>query len=215
VIIEAAKRIAFKFTSFGAPRYDYNIEPIQLAKIIYELERLSDLTGNILEIGVARGMTTRFICEHLKNQGSNSSKFFAIDTFSSFTQRDVDWEIANRGKSQKEISGFSYNDFNKWRRNFERFDFLEAVQADCSSFDYAAVGPIKFAFLDVDLYLPTKNALPLIYDQLVDNGVILVDDVSDHNRWDGAYQAYNEFCYTKGMSPQLIGSKCGIVYKSS
>lgn len=213
-MLDLAKKIAFKYTNFGAPRYVYNVEPIQLAAIIYELERLKDIPGNILEIGVARGMTTRFICEHIKNSSSIVPfKFFALDTFDSFTKKDIDWEVSQRGKLKNELSGFSYNDFTKWKSNFEEFRFLEAVQADCSTFDYAVVGPIKFAFLDVDLYLPTKNALPLVYEQLVDDGIILVDDVADCNRWDGAYQAYNEFCGDMAIEPQVIGNKCGVIRK--
>ena len=216
ISLEFIKKLAFKYTSSGSPVYQYNVEPIQLATIVNEIERQSSLTGNIIEVGVARGMTTRFICEHLVSSGhSKSLKYFAIDTFSSFTKDDVDWEVTKRGKKRGEIAGFGYNDFEAWSKNFSQFDFLMPTKADASTYDYANAAPIKLAFLDVDLYLPTLKALPLIYEQLVPGGAILVDDVLSNNRWDGAYQAYTEFCEENDLHPKIIGNKCGVIRKQA
>jgi hypothetical protein len=212
---EAAKRIAFRFTPVGAPTYPYpNVEPIQLATLVTEFERLRDTPGAVVEIGVARGMTTRFLCEHILRQGlAETTRYVAIDTFSSFVEADVAFEVTRRGKNREDIEGFAYNDYEVWKRNFAGFPFVTAIQADCSTFDYAALGPVKLAFLDVDLYLPTKNALAKLFDQIVDGGFILVDDVKDRNVYDGAYQAYMEFCAERGMTPEVIGTKSGVIRK--
>ena len=61
-IREAAKALAFRYTSLGKPKYPYNMEPMQLATLVNELERQKDVRGNVLEIGIARGMTARFMC---------------------------------------------------------------------------------------------------------------------------------------------------------
>jgi predicted O-methyltransferase YrrM len=210
-IREFAKKIAFRYASLGAPEYPYIVEPIQLATFVNELERVKNMTGSILEIGVARGMTTRFICEHLVASGRTHEKLCVIDTFQSFVPRDVDYEVKHRGKGPKDIWGFGYIDHESWMRNFRKFPFVTAHKADCATFDYSLVSPIKFAFLDVDLYLATKAALGHIYANLVDGGVILVDDVMQPSRWDGAYQAYCEFCDEVGLPFQQVGSKMGII----
>ena len=46
-------------------------------------------------------------------------------------------------------------------------------------------------------------------------GVIVVDDCdnSKDSQWDGAYQAYEEFCAESGLPFQLIGNKMGIIRK--
>jgi len=80
--------------------------------------------------------------------------------------------------------------------------------------DYSKIGPLKLAFLDVDLYLPTKKTLIKVYDSLVDGGAILVDDVLANNKYDGAYQAYMEFCKEYNITPKVIGNKCGLIYKN-
>jgi macrocin-O-methyltransferase TylF-like protien len=211
---EAVKSFAFRYTSLGAPTYRYNIEPIQLALLVNECERLKSSAGNIVEIGVARGLTTRFLCEHITSQGLEKTlTLYAIDTFDSFTRVDLEFEVKERGKSLAELEGFSYNDLEVWRKNFARYPFVKAVKADCSSVDYGAIAPIKIALLDVDLYLPTKKTLPKLYASMIEGGVILVDDILDKSVYDGAYQAYMEFCADLGITPHVVGNKCGVIYK--
>lgn len=213
-IKELIKKLVFRYTQIGRPNYPYGIEPIAMAAIINEIERVKEIQGNIVEIGVARGMTTRLICEHLiRQQIHNRQTLFALDTFSSFTEKDLRFEIEKRGKTRNELLGFAYNDYGIWKRNFLEFPFVKAVQTDCAEFDYRRISPIKLVFLDVDLYLPTTKTLPKVYEQLVNGGVILVDDVKDNNGCDGAYHAYIEFCQSKGIPQKIVGNRCGLIYK--
>jgi O-methyltransferase len=212
-IREFAKKLAFRYAGMGAPEYPYIVEPIQLATFVNELDRVKNVLGSIIEVGVSRGMTTRFLCEHLVASEREHEQFHAIDTFDSFLSKDVDFEVKHRGKRPSEIWGFGYIDYESWKRNFRKFGFLTAHKADCSTFDYASIAPIKFVFLDVDLYLATKAALDRIYPHLANGGAILVDDVMQPSRWDGAFQAYSEFCDEMGLPFQQIGKKMGIIRK--
>ena len=212
---EAAKSLVFRYTKLGVPKYSYNIEPAQLALLVNELDRLRDVKGNIVEIGVARGLTTRFLCQHIVNEKlENTLTLYAVDTFNSFVPAHLDFEVEKRGKSLFDLRGFAYNDYGVWRRNFAAFPFVKAIQGDCATLDYAQLAPVKLALLDVDLYLPTKLTLPKLFDALVDGGAILVDDVLDSSTYDGAYQAYVEFCEIRGIAPRIIGNKCGVIYKT-
>jgi hypothetical protein len=208
-----AMKLAFRYTRLGAPAYPYIVEPIQLATLVSELDRVKDIPGSIIEVGVAWGMTTRFVCEHLVASGRNNERFCAIDTFESFPKRDVEFEVKHRGKTREQVSGFDYLNFEVWKRNFRKFKFLTAFKADCATFDYSLVSPIKLAFLDVDLYLATRSALKQIYERLSEGGVLLVDDVMQPSRWDGAFQAYKEFCAEAGLPFQVIGNKMGVIRK--
>jgi hypothetical protein len=213
-LIEFAKKIAFKHTRLGAPRYPYNVEPIQLATLVMELERVKNFTGNIVEIGVARGMTTRFLSQHIVNQELDKTlTYYAIDTFDSFTGDDLKYEVEQRGKSLFELKGFEYNDYKTWQKNFDEFPFVRAIKSDCATYDYKNIMPIKLTFLDVDLYLPTKKVLPKIYEATISGGVILVDDVLNNTTYDGAYQAFMEFCEEQKLPATVIGNKCGYIQK--
>ncbi|WP_182911996.1 TylF/MycF/NovP-related O-methyltransferase [Sphingomonas cavernae] len=211
---EILKYIAFRYTNLGAPSYNYCVDPIELSTLINEIERLKDADGCIIEVGVARGMTTKFLCEHIMREGLNET-YYAIDTFSSFTSEDIDHEVNIRKKCHNDFNGFRYNDFKTWVNNFKNYDFVIPVKADCSKFKYKDIKPIKLAFLDVDLYLPTRNALAAIFSALVEGGVIIVDDVAPNERYDGAYQAYMEFCDANGLQPVRVGKRCGIIRKES
>ena len=128
---EAAKSFAFKYTNLAVPTYRYNIEPIQLAALINEIERLKDLKGNIVEIGVARGLTTRLLCQHIVNQKLGATlTLYAVDTFDSFTPEDLEYEVQKRGKLLPELKAFGYNDFDVWKKNFVQFPFVKAIQSD-------------------------------------------------------------------------------------
>jgi len=204
------KKLIFRYTVWGAPRYDYNISPLQCAAIINALEELRGIDGTIVEVGVARGMTSRFIAEYLRSVNS-PNRFFCIDTFESFMPRDIRYEVEQRGKNAAELKGFAYNDFNRWRRNFSMFECVTAIRADASNFDFGIIAPIKFMFLDCDLYLPTLNALHNVTPYLADNFVVLVDDVRDRHRWDGAFEAFTEYSGSSSHHCSVIGGNCGVI----
>lgn len=213
-MIDFAKRLAFRHTNLFKPGYPYNTEPIQLATLIHEIERLRNEPGAIVEIGVARGMTTRFLCEHMVKSGITDTPYYALDTYQSFIASDVEYEVLHRNKRRNELlNNFGYNDFRRWQENFKEFPFVKAVQADCSTFAYDTIMPFKLVFLDVDLYLPTQKALPKIYELLAPGGIILIDDVRNHGMYDGAYQSYMEFCAGNQIPPCIVGNKCGVIKK--
>ena len=214
---EFLKKLVFRYTKLGKPTYPYNVEPIQLAALINTFEELRSKKGCLVEIGVARGQTTKFLANHVEltnyKEFDSEFKFYAIDTFSSFVEEDINWEVNKRGKNFEELVGFEYNKFEVWIDNFKSYKFIEAFKSDCSKFDFSSISPIKMAFLDVDLYLPTKKALQNIYPNLIQNGYIFVDDVKNDMNYDGAFQAYNEFCDENGIEKKIIGNKCGIIRK--
>tara|TARA_B100001093_G_scaffold108009_1_gene100239 strand:+ start:89 stop:739 length:651 start_codon:yes stop_codon:yes gene_type:complete len=210
LIKEQLKKLLFKYTKIGAPFYSYNLDPLQLAEIINSLEQVKKIEGNICEIGVARGMTTRFICEYLK-EIETKKKFYCIDTFQSFKKEDIEYEVEQRNKKKSELIGFSYNDFTRWKKNFEEFSFVQGIQKDIKNFDFENIKPIKFALLDVDLYLPTISALTNLKNNMANGGILMVDDVSDNNSWDGANQAFHEFVNQFSLNYKLVGNKCGVI----
>jgi predicted O-methyltransferase YrrM len=210
------KKLAFKyFRRLTAPKYPYLIEPIQISNIILSLEKLKNIKGSILEIGVARGMTSYLIAEHISTKTNPKEKFYCIDTFESFTEEDIEFEVKNRKKDKNKLNAFNYNDYHIWKKNFEQFTFLSAIKSDVKKFDFSQVAPIKFCFLDVDLYQPTLVALENMEKHLHPEAIIMLDDIVDDNRWDGAFQAANEFVEKRNLILKRFGNKGGSINYAS
>ena len=66
LIKEFFKKLIFRYTNFGAPKYEYCIEPIQLTTLINLFEELKNTNGCLVEVGVARGQTTKFLAQHIQ-----------------------------------------------------------------------------------------------------------------------------------------------------
>ena len=86
-----------------------------------------------------------------------------------------------------------------------------AIKADANDFDFGSIAPIKFMFVDCDLYRPTLNILRNAAPYLASDFIILVDDVMDNSRWDGAFEAFHEFASETNFSTEVIAGNCGVV----
>jgi hypothetical protein len=165
----------------------------------------------VLEAGVARGMTTRFMLQALTLL-NKPNPFYALDTFAGFVPEHLDHEEQQRGKKASEMTVFEYNDFDVWSQNFAEFPQLSAVQCDIGTFDFSGIGPIFVFLLDVDLYVPTKAALQNVVPHMAPGGAIFLDDILDQHRWDGAFQAFTEFTAETGLRNERVGQKSGAIY---
>ncbi|MDC1038962.1 hypothetical protein OAQ66_01480, partial [Candidatus Thioglobus sp.] len=52
-----------------------------------------------------------------------------------------------------------------------------------------------------------------IWPHMAENSKIIVDDVSDKNHWDGAYQAFMEFINENKLNYYLVANKFGVIQK--
>lgn len=216
LLFSKIKLLVYRCFNIRSPKYPYMVEPSQLALLVNELDKLKDGESSVIEIGTFRGMTTRFLCEHITCQNLNNISYWAIDTFNSFEREDVDFEVIERGKKRSLISSaFKVNDFDIFKKNFKDYPFLTAIKENCTEVNFEAMKPIKLVFLDVDLYLPTLKVLREVFRLLEEDGVIIVDDVMENNTWDGAHQAYMEFCKELNIIPEIIGNKSGIIRKTT
>jgi O-methyltransferase len=214
---ETAKRIAYRMPFLNwlsRPRYSYNLSPAQLALLVDAIDRTSHLSGAILEVGVARGLSTIFLKTHMAELG-DCRQYICVDTFSGFTDEDVDFERQSRGKTGDGFKSFAYNDVEVFRRNMEHSGFtdIKIIQKDCGFLSVDDIGPVSVAILDVDLYLPTKRAIGTIYDAMQPGGVLMVDDVKFGMAYDGAASAYFEFCKCRGIKPNVFADKAGMLVR--
>jgi O-methyltransferase len=212
---ELAKRIAFRSKALNwisRPRYEYNLKPAQLAALVDAITRTHHLKGNIVEVGVARGMTTLFLLRHMQDI-QDTRRYICVDTFSGFVPDDVAYEKAHRGKDDPALGGFAYNDPDVFLQNIQTGGHsVGIIQKDCGLLTKEDLGAVSVALLDVDLYLPTKRAIGSIYDAMEPGGVMMIDDVTS-GVYDGSAAAYFEFCKERGIEPNVVADKGGMLLK--
>lgn len=194
--------------------YPYMFTPLQLMFIAECFRGVRDVPGSCIEVGCAYGATTVFLKKLMAEDGF-AKDYIALDTFSGFVPEQVAFEVKERRKSPAIARIFRRNK-REWYEAALAVDHVTGVRVitgDAAKFDYTAVGPIAFCLLDVDLYLPVRDALPKIYAQLAPGGIIVVDDCMPGGNWDGALQAYQEYCTAAGITPDIRCEKLGLVRK--
>jgi len=194
------------------PKYQLGMEPAQVHWLISGINDTKDNGGSIVEVGVALGNTSVFLMEHLRKTGDQRT-YYCLDTFSGFTQEDIDHEVKKRNKSDSRYGAFAYNDRDIFERNMRLAgnSNFKVIQGDASKFDWASIAPIDVMLLDVDLYLTTAAVLKNSQPYWSKNARILLDDVKLGTDWDGSHQAYHEFCRDNGITPHIVGNKGGAI----
>lgn len=200
------------------PRYGYSFNAVQLTFLCECLQRTRSVPGSIVEVGTAAGRTALFLNNYLTAAGIEKP-YIAVDTFSGFVQRDIEYEVRTRGKHEYDyhgIRGFRDNKQSWFDATMRRhkFSHVRSIRADVNDYDLRTLGTISFCLLDVDLYRPMKKALSELYESLSVGGIIVVDDASaDDARFDGALQAYREFMHSIHQPEQIVHTKLGLVTK--
>jgi predicted O-methyltransferase YrrM len=196
--------------------YPFMYSPGELIFLAQCILRAEAVPGSFVEAGCAYGATTLWLSKYMEECDIDRD-YYAIDTFSGFPRYSVEYEYHHRHKSD-DVTQFLATNFGDNRQAW--FDKtmahhhayrVRSIQADVSNFDWAALAPIAFCLLDVDLYLPIKIALPNIYEILSPGGILIVDDCWPDEKWDGALQAYEEFTEAKGLEQRIVGRKLGVI----
>jgi O-methyltransferase len=194
-------------------RYPYMNPPSELLELRQQLLGVQ-APGAAVEIGCNQGWTTCFLLEALRECGMKRD-YVCIDTFNGFTAEDVRFECRVRGKTDELYDGFFLINDPVWlEASLTRFGYQNAVvkKADATKFDYGSLGPIAFALVDVDLYRPVRASLEQLLPNMACGGMVMVDDCDARDeRWDGAHQAYMEFCTERSIRPEFLCRKFGII----
>jgi O-methyltransferase len=192
--------------------YPFGYEPSQLMVLAEALKQTPTVPGCIIEAGCAGGATTVFLNRFMDEIGLDRP-YYAVDTFSGFTAPHVAHEITARHKPAHLREAFVENR-REWFETSMRVNGIKrvrSVKCDITAFDFIAVAPVAFCLIDVDLYLPTKEALSKVMAAMSPGGIIVVDDCQPHELWDGALQAYMEFTFENGIVPEIQARKLGII----
>lgn len=175
----------------------------------YELfQKVKDLPGDILELGVYRGASLMSWANFLeiRNMGDRTKKVIGFDNFYGF--RELAPQDGKEDKRvRKVVGGFDGGSFREQLldviRIFDEDRFIgykprvEIVEGDIEKSvpEYVKSHPglrISLLHFDCDLYKPTLKALEVLWPLVVPGGAVLFDEYGIQP-WAGESQAVDEF----------------------
>ena len=179
------------------------LQPQRLYAYLDAVWRRRDLEGAIVEVGCYVGGTAALASNMLRNTGFEK-RYVCVDTFSGFVGQQFDVD-ARRGTSAEQRSEFAANSLSVVRRLMRHYgaERVELVQADVTTMAASSLPDrIAVSLIDVDLEVPTYEALRRIYPRLVPGGVILVDDCDPEGDWVGPRAGYERFVADHGLAEE-------------
>jgi hypothetical protein len=148
--------------------------------------------GHILELGVFRGGTARFIAKLIGKR-----KLHGFDSFEGLPER---WSGFDLGKGALTMEGKlpSVPDnvvlYKGW--------FSDTLPGWSSK----NLGPIAFMHIDCDIYSSTVDILRDLAGQIGPGTVVVFDEYFNYPNWENhEYKAWKEFAESKGVSYTYIG----------
>jgi hypothetical protein len=187
-------------------------------------DKIKDIPGDIVECGVFKGSGT-FTFLKLKNIfNPNSSKkvigfdFFNTDELIKSIQNGQDKEPMNTlfdSRNFKHTDSFKTQlENNILEAGFNQSEFmLIAGDVSLTTKDFSRNNPgfkIALLYMDVDLELPTYDALTNLWDNMTKGGLIVFDEYG-HHKWSES-KGVDRFLEEKNLEIVSLNNYCPTAY---
>lgn len=174
-------------------------------------EMTKNLMGDIVECGVFKGSGLATWLKILEmNEPNSIKKVIGFDFFDSDFVKELDDSVDKETMKQvfdrcenldkRDISKQGIHEkLNKCGFNSDKFELVKGdVSITSKSFLNDKPGlRISILYLDLDLDIPTYNALTNMWDRVVDGGVVVLDEYAYHN-WSES-NGVDRFIKEKGL----------------
>jgi O-methyltransferase len=181
---------------------NFTIFPNEAYIILSLAKNLAKLDGDMAEVGVYQGGSSKIICSV---KGEKNLHLF--DTFEGLPNvSEIDTHFGNKFWKTKQFNNTSLDNVKKYLSEFNNVFFYKGLFPNNSN----PVKDTKFSFvhLDVDLHKSTKDCLEFFYPRLVSGGIILTHDY--HSQ--GVKTAFKEFSKKEKISLlEMSGTQCLII----
>lgn len=176
----------------GAKRYE------RFYNLIQWLKYVQGLSGGVVECGVWRGLSSFLICHYLNDAtpGFNGQDFHIFDSFEGLSEPepiDVDPRAIRADWPSQPKQGAYSAQIDVVRNTLGEFPAVSFNKGWIPAvFAGQPVRSYRFVHIDVDLHSPVAASLEFFLPQLVEGGVLVVDDFGSLH-WPGAKAAVEEF----------------------
>lgn len=169
---------------------------------------VEDVPGNFVECGTCKGGSAALLAFTIKNYSRRPRLLYAFDTFEGMP---APTEIDRHQGIPANLTGFGEGTLKApISQNLDKICELLQVRelvvpikglfAQTLPKYKSAIGSIAFLHADGDWYESTMDIFNTLYDSVISNGLIQVDD---YGHWEGCKQALHDFEKMKGESFSL------------
>jgi O-methyltransferase len=202
----------------------YGTSVAEAMYILHYLNKTFEIEGDICEFGIANGSTSALIANEIqKNTSKHLWLFDSFQGLSKPTKEDILIDdIFNLGSMQMYESTMSYPD-SYVKAKLKKISFPQKRTHIISGFIEDTISKkfpkkVSFAYIDFDLYNPTKVTLKHLNKKMSKGGYIVVDDYNYFSK--GVKTAIDEFINKhikeyKLILPRKFAGKFCIIYKIS
>jgi O-methyltransferase len=178
--------------------------PDKLYSLISAVRHLArcKIEGAVVECGVWRGGSMHAVARALAAEGDTERDLYLFDTFTGMTEptekdkthggRSAESLLASAERTARVWAVASVDDVREGLATLpypaERFHLVEGPVE--KTIPGQAPERIALLRLDTDWYESTRHELEHLYDRLVPDGALIIDD---YESWQGSKQATNEF----------------------
>jgi O-methyltransferase len=179
----------------------------RLNNLFYQCAKFRNTDYSFIECGVAKGGALAIM-----KYAARSNNIFGFDSFEGMpdiTEKDIgEYNRSNPltdfGKVGDNLSGgieTVYNSFKTLNLPMENVHLVKGFFNDTLKVNKAKCGKIAVLRIDADWYESCKVCLEELYDQVIDGGVIIIDD---YGHFIGAKRATDEFRASRSIVAPLI-----------
>jgi hypothetical protein len=141
--------------------------------ILWAAKHASKLEGDFVECGAGFGLLSSAIVEYLDFKKINKN-FFLIDTFEGLSDKYSTEQEKNR-------TGDLYAKVNPWYQEiddlFSQYDNVHVIKGVIPDIlNNLNINKASFLSMDMNSYIPEKDALEFFWPKLVSGGIVIFDD---------------------------------------
>lgn len=173
------------------------------------LELVSEVPGDIIEVGIFKGETSQIICEFLM-KNSETQRYFGLDTFKGYEDEDMVNVNAAAVRNQNTKRWYWSKQAVEKRLNF--FDEIRysIVEGDCKEtipklIETKELQELSLIYVDCNLYSPSIKAMRDLWPLLAPGGIMAIDE----HLTGGETQAIQEFAKEQNIGLSFFGPAPG------
>lgn len=190
----------------GLKRFERFYNLVQMLRLVINLK------GSIAECGSWKGLSSLLLCHQIKKSSSDfkGEHYIIFDSFEGLSSpglEDMDQRQVNEGWPKQPNAGAYAAPIDIVKNTLKDFPKIKYYEGWIPTV-YEKVPPFsyKFIHIDLDLYEPIISSLRFFWPQMVNGGMIIIDDYGSLH-WPGAKRAVEEF--SKEFNVPFVGMVTG------